>query len=94
MNITLFEVHLDDATIAPAIGGSETVEALEAFESDESREEIEFDDATGRSWGRVLGLFVLLGVGAAAAARWRRSDEYGLEVEIGEERETEAVAAE
>lgn len=90
MNITLFEVHLDDATIAPALGGAEAAEAIEAIELADSQDS--YDDDAGRSWGRILGLFVLLGVGAAAAAQWRRTDEYGLEVEIGEEAET--VAAE
>jgi hypothetical protein len=85
MNITLFELHLDDATIAPALGGSE---ALDAVETEGSRA----DGDAGRSWGRLFGLVVLLGVGAAAAARWRRADEYEVEVEIGEE--SERVAAE
>jgi hypothetical protein len=85
MNITLFELHLDDATIAPALGGSETLETPGMDAQDSANE-------SGRSWGRLLGLFVLVGIGAAAVARGRRTDKSGLEVEIGEE--TETVAAE
>ncbi|SDF65167.1 hypothetical protein [Halorientalis regularis] len=72
-DITLFELHLDDATFsnsAPFVGGEEGAEADDADES-------------GGAAGK---LFILLALGAIVGLAWLVSrSEVGEEIEIDEE---------
>lgn len=76
-NLTLFEVHLENAHLGPAFGEEEAEEApAEATEEDV--------ESGGRGPGRSLGLVLFLVVVAAMAVRRYRSGGESVEEEIEE----------
>ncbi len=76
-DITLFELHLDDATFsnsAPFLGGEGDDEVTEA------------DDTADSGSGTASKLFILLALGAIVGLAWLVSrSEVGEEIEIDEE---------
>ena len=95
-NVTLFEVHFDDATFSPPFRADddadhETVDA----EGTDARSDAEVRDTGGRGrLGAVVGLVVLAGAATAVARRRRSSaDDADADIEVEDVPVGEAAAA-
>jgi hypothetical protein len=93
MNITLFEIHLDDSTFSSTIGTGEERAEPEAEETQVGvADEMVASDAEdgGRSLALLVPVFVVLGVavGIAVARKLRGGDD--VSEELGEPVEIDA----